>query len=410
MSIRQDDTNPQWWRTVLAAAAIAAIGMGLRQVMGLYMKPITMDLHVGREVFSLAIAIANLVWGFAAPVFGAVSDRYGAGRVAVTGGVATALGLYLTYAAASEFQLYLAGVFLGFGVAGAGVNAMVGAAARAAPVSLRTQAIAALGIGSGVGILIALPYAHTLIETMGWKRSLLALVVTSLAILPLAAFVAGRPRALAPSGVAAPAQSLGDALREAFGHPSYWLLLAGFFVCGFHLAFFGTHLPAYVADKGLDASVGVYALTGVGLGNLAGTYLSGQSARYFPKRYGLSAIYLARAVVFLGFLYLPITPVTVIGLSIILGLLWLSTIPLTSGLVGTFFGPQWMTMLYGIVFLSHQVGSFLGAWSAGRVFDATKSYDLMWWVSVALGIFAAAVHLPIRERPVEREALAQPAE
>jgi predicted MFS family arabinose efflux permease len=389
-----------WWRVVLAAATIAAIGMGLRQVMGLYMKPITMDLGVGRETFSLAIAIANLVWGIAAPIFGAVSDRYGAGRVAVTGALATATGLYLTHLAASEHDLYLAGVLLGLGVAGAGVNAMVGAAGRAAPVELRTEAIAALGIGSGVGILVALPYTHVLIESLGWKNSLLALLGTSLLILPLASFVSGRPAPYA--GLAHTSQSLSQALSEAFGHPSYWLLIAGFFVCGFHLAFYGTHLPAYVADQGLDSSVAVYALTGVGFGNLIGTYLSGQSARYFPKRYGLSLIYAARAFVFLGFLYLPITPATVIVLSIILGLLWLSTIPLTSGLVGTFFGAQWMTMLYGIVFLSHQIGSFLGAWSAGRVYDATKSYDLMWWISIALGIFAAVIHLPIRERPVER--------
>lgn len=388
-----------WWVVVTAAAAIAAIAMGLRQVMGLYMKPISMDLGLGREVFSLAIAIANLVWGIAAPFAGAVSDKYGSGRVAVMGGVTTVAGLYLTQAATTNVQLYVAGVFLGLGVAGAGINAMVGAVARAAPPDSRTQAIAALGMGSGLGILLALPYAHILIERLGWKSSLLALLVTALAILPLARVIAGRPPELA---MAHKSQTLREALQEATRTPSFWLLNAGFFVCGFHLAFFGTHLPAYVADQGLDARVAVTALTVVGLGNLAGTYLSGQSARYFPKRYGLSAIYLGRAFVFLGFLFLPVTPVTVVVLSLILGFLWLSTIPLTSGLVATFFGPQWMTMLYGIVFFSHQVGSFLGAWSAGRVFDATKSYDLMWWVSVALGVFAALVHLPIRERPVAR--------
>ena len=398
--------NYPWWIIVLAAASIAAIAMGLRQVMGLYMKPVTTGLGIGRQSFSLSIAIANIVWGVAAPFLGAISDRYGAGRVAAKGGVATALGLYLTYAATSEVSLYIAGIFLGLGVAGAGINAMVGAAARAAPAELRTQAIATLGMGSGLGILIALPYTHVLIENMGWKGSLLALLVTSLAILPLAYFVSGTPEPRRSTEIN---QSLRDALREAANLPSYWLLNAGFFVCGFHLAFFGTHLPAYVADQGLEASVGVMALTVVGLGNLFGTYLSGQSARYFPKRYGLSFIYFARAFVFLGFLYLPVTPTTVVVLSAVLGLLWLSTVPLTSGLVGTFFGAQWMTMLYGIVFLSHQIGSFLGAWSAGLVFDATKSYDVMWWISVALGMFAALIHLPIRERPVRRDNL-QPAE
>jgi predicted MFS family arabinose efflux permease len=402
-SVRQ---SYPWWVVVLAASAIAAIAMGLRQVMGLYMKPISTDLGIGRQSFSLAIAIANIIWGVAAPFVGAISDRYGAGRVAVMGGVSTALGLYLTYAATNDVTLYVAGVFLGLGVAGAGVNAMVGAVARAAPADARTQAIAMLGMGSGLGILIAMPYTHILIESMGWKGSLLALLATSLFILPLAYFVSGKPE---PRGVKEINQSVSDALREAAKLPSYWLLNAGFFVCGFHLAFFGTHLPAYVADQGLEASVGVIALTVVGLGNLFGTYMSGQSARYIPKKYGLSLIYAARALVFLGFLFLPVTPATVIVLSAVLGVLWLSTIPLTSGLVGTFFGAQWMTMLYGIVFLSHQIGAFLGAWTAGLVFDATKSYDVMWWVSVALGVFAALIHLPIRESPVRRTNV-QPAE
>lgn len=395
----------RWMMVVLAGASIAAIGMGLRQVMGLYMKPISMDLGLGRQTFSLAIAIANIVWGLAAPFVGAVSDRYGAGRVAVMGALATSAGLYLTYAATSEASLLFAGVFLGLGVAGAGVNSMVGAAARAAPAELRTQAIAALGMGSGIGMLIALPYTHVLIEWLGWKSSLLVLVATSLFILPLAYFVAGRP---SPRTGGDANQSLGAALSEAAKLPSFWLLNAGFFVCGFHVAFYATHLPAYVADQGLNSNIAVIALTVVGVGNLIGTYLAGQSARYFPKRYGLSAIYFGRAIIFLGFLFLPITPAVVIILSGLLGLLWLSTVPLTSALVGTFFGPQWMTMLYGVVFLSHQVGAFLGAWSAGIIYDATKSYDVMWWISVALGVFAAFIHLPIKETASIRPQL-QPA-
>ncbi|MCB1484464.1 MAG: MFS transporter [Hyphomicrobiaceae bacterium] len=407
--MRHDETAPpadRWWLAVVAAASIAAIAMGLRQVMGLYLKPISMDLGLGRQVFSLAIAIANLVWGIAAPFVGAASDRYGAWLVAVMGGVATAIGLYLTYAAHSETMLLVAGVFLGLGVAGAGVNAMVGAAARAAPVELRTQAIAMLGMGSGVGILIALPYAHVLIEELGWKSSLIVLLFTALTILPLAYLISGQPHRHVTG---AASQSLGEALREAFRLPSYWLLNAGFFVCGFHVAFFSTHLPAYVADQGLAPGVAVTALTVVGLGNLAGTWAAGQSARFIPKRVGLSLIYLGRAIVFLGFLFLPITPQSVIILSFALGVLWLSTIPLTSGLVGTFFGAQWMTMLYGIVFFFHQIGSFLGAWSAGFLFDATKSYDIMWWISLGLAVFAALIHLPIQEESAPRHS-PQPAE
>ncbi len=391
-----------WWLVVVAAASIAGIGMGLRQVMGLYMKPVTMELGIGREQFSLAIAIANITWGLAAPVFGAISDRYGAGRVAVLGAVSTAIGLYLTYLAKTDMQLYVAGMFLGLGVAGAGVGAMVGAVARAVPAELRTQAIAALGMGSGVGILLALPYTHLLIEYLGWQTSLLALTATAFLMLPLAMLVAGKPEGAKPGSYS---QTLGEALQEAIQQPSFWLLNAGFFVCGFHVVFYGTHLPAYVADKGFDGRVAVTALTAVGLGNLIGTYCAGQSARFMPQRYGLSLIYLGRAFIFLGFLFLPITPTTIIVLSALLGLLWLSTVPLTSGLVATFFGPQWMTMLYGIVFVSHQAGSFLGVWAGGRVFDATKSYDVMWWISVALGIFGALIHLPIREQAVARSRL-----
>ena len=386
------------WVVVLAAATVAGIGMGVRQVMGLYMKPVTTDLGLGREAFGLAIALANIVWGVAAPFTGAISDKYGTGRVVAMGALATSIGIYLLYAAKSDADLLISGVFLGLGVAGAGVNATVGAVGRAATPETRTSAIAAIGMGSGIGILIALPYSHLLIEWLGWKTSLLVLSATALLILPLAWPLSGRP----PENRADARQGLGDALRESFRHPSFWLLNAGFFVCGFHVVFYGVHLPAYVADQGLPNEVAVWALMLVGLGNLAGTYLAGQWGRTRSKRLGLSFIYAGRALVFLGFLYLPITATTILVLSAALGLLWLSTIPLTSGLVATFFGARWMTMLYGLVFFSHQVGSFLGVWLGGYFFDRLKSYDAMWWISVALGLFAALVHLPIRERPVQR--------
>ncbi|MEZ5844273.1 MAG: MFS transporter [Hyphomicrobiaceae bacterium] len=394
------------WAIVLACAAIAGIGMGLRQVMGLYLKPVTEHLGIGREAFGLAMAIANIVWGLAAPFAGAVSDKYGTGRVVVFGATCTALGLYLMYAATSDMHLFVSGIALGFGVAGAGVNAMVGAVGRAAPPEQRSAAIATLGMGSGIGILLALPYTHLLIERLGWQASLLVLAATTLIMLLLAFPVSGRPQARAGGHQ----QTLGSALSEAFGYPSFWLLNAGFFVCGFHVVFYGVHLPAYVADKGLDASVAVTSLLMVGLGNLVGTYLAGQWGKRYSKRWGLSFIYFGRALVFLCFLYLPIDGPTVIVLSGVLGLLWLSTVPLTSSLVATFFGPVWMTMLYGLVFFSHQVGSFLGVWMAGLLFDMTKSYDIMWWISVALGVFAAIVHLPIREQPVARAPGLVPAE
>ncbi|MDZ4841558.1 MAG: MFS transporter [Hyphomicrobium aestuarii] len=389
-----------WQLIVLSAAVVAGLGMGIRQTMGLFLKPMTMELSIGREDFALSIAIANIVWGIAAPFTGAVADKYGAGRVVLFGALNTALGLIVMWHAASLPELLLAGVLLGLGVAGAGINALVGAVGRAAPPEKRTQAIAAIGMGSGIGILIALPYTHLLMDWVGWKSALLILAATALLLLPLAIPVAGAPRG-ASAGSAKP-QALGEALREASGHRSFWLLNAGFFVCGFHVVFYGVHLPAYVADQGLAPSVAVIALIAVGVGNLIGTWLAGQSGPYIEKRRALSLIYVIRSVIFLGFLVLPPTPTMIVTSSFLLGLVWLSTVPLTSGLVATFFGPAWMTMLYGVVFFSHQVGSFLGVWLGGRVFDMSQSYDLMWWICVALGLFAAAIHWPIAEKPVVR--------
>ena len=265
------------------------------------------------------------MWGVAAPFVGAAADKLGAGKVLLFGSTCTAAGLYLMLTAQSNFDLLLSGIFLGFGVAGAGVTAMVGAIGRAAPPEKRTQAISMLGIGSGIGMLVAMPYAHYLIELFGWRASLATMAATALVMWPLALVIGMKPVATAGGGLP---QSVGEALREAFKHPSFLLLTAGFFVCGFQVAFYALHLPAYVADRGFDAKIGVIALTLVGLGNLIGTWLAGRSAAYIPKQYTLAFIYLGRCVVFLGFLYLPVTPTFVIVASFVLGLLWLSTVPL----------------------------------------------------------------------------------
>jgi predicted MFS family arabinose efflux permease len=386
------------WLIVASAAGIVGISMGLRQVMGLFLPPMTRDLGLSREAFALAMAVANLVWGLGSPLAGAVADKYGAGRVVAVGALATMLGLYLMQAATSEPALLISGVLLGVGISGAGITSLMGVVGRNAPLEKRTSAIAAVGMGGGVGVLIALPYTHMVMELLGWKACLIVLVVTAAVMLPLGWALSGRPVAIATEKP----QLLGEALREAFTHSSFWLLTAGFFVCGFHQAFYGVHLPAYVADLGMPSSVAPIALTLVGISNMVGIWLVGKWGQSLPKHYGLSLIYAARAVVFLGFLFLPMTPVTVVVLSVLLGFLWLSTVPLTSALVATFFGPAWMSMLYGFVFLSHQIGSFLGVWLAGRLFDMTKSYDMMWWLSVALGVFAALINWPIKEQPVAR--------
>jgi MFS family permease len=398
-------TTRPLWMVILAAGLIVGIAMGLRQVMGLYLPPMTKELGIGREPFSMAMAVANLVWGFGAIFAGMIADRYGAGRVVVAGTVATMAGMYLMYAAQSGYDLLISGVLLGIGVSGAGLNSLVGAVGRAAPPEKRTSAIASLGMAAGIGGFVAFPYTHLLMDTFGWKTSLLLLLATTAVMLPLARTMAGKPTAGAGM---VDTQGLGSAFKEALTHPSYLLLVTGFFVCGFHVAFYGVHLPGFVADKGLEPGVAVIALTMVGLANLVGTFIAGQSGRFMEKRRGLSLIYFGRCFIFLGLLFLPITPETVIGLSILLGLFWLSTVPLTSSLVAVFFGTRWMSMLFGVVFLSHQLGSFSGLWLAGYLYDQTKSYDMMWWISIALGLFAAAVHWPIQERPVARLA-AQPA-
>ena len=396
-------TRQPLWLVILAAGLICAIAMGLRQVMGLYLPPMTLELGIGREPFSTAMAIANLTWGLGAVGAGMVADRYGAGRVVVSGVLATMAGMYVMYVAQSGLDLMLSGILLGIGVSGTGITSLVGAVGRAAPPEKRTSAIASLGMAAGIGGFVAFPYTHLLMDVAGWKTSLLLLLITTSIMLPLAWPLSGRP---APGAGIVDQQTLGGAIREACTHPSYLLLVAGFFVCGFHVAFYGVHLPAFVADKGLDGSVAVIALTTVGVGNLVGTYIAGQSGRFIEKRRGLSLIYFGRCFIFLGLLFLPITPLTVIVLSALLGLFWLSTVPLTSSLVATFFGTRWMSMLFGVVFLSHQLGSFSGLWLAGTLYDHTKSYDMMWWISIALGLFAAAVHWPIQERPVARLAVA----
>ena len=386
------------WLVILAAGLIVATGMGLRQVMGLFMAPVTTELAIGREPFSLAMAISNIVWGVAAVPMGLVADKYGTARVIVLGALATTTGLITMWAARTEFELLVSGVILGIGIGGTGVTALVGAVGRAVPTEKRAQALASLGMAGGIGGFLAFPYTHLFMELFGWKVTLLVMAGTIAALLPLALVFSDRPA----STLTVRQQSLGEATAEALAHPSFWLLVTGFFVCGFHVGFYAVHLPAFVADQGMPASVAVAALTAVGIANIIGTWLAGQSTKLTQKRFTLAFIYFMRIFAFLGLLYLPINAWTVIGVSVLLGLFWLSTVPLTSAMVATFFGPQWMSMLFGFVFLSHQLGSFTGLWLAGWLYDLTKSYDTMWWISIVLALAAALIHLPIRERPVER--------
>ncbi len=384
---------------ILIVGIIVGVSMGRAQSMGLYLKPVTEALEIGRQPFALSMALAQLLMGIGAPLSGGLIDKFGAGRVIVVCLIVTIAGLGIMYAATSSTWLIVSGILMGIGVSGTGVTALVGTIGRLAPPEKRLSAIASIGMAAGIGGFVALPVMHLLIEFTGWQGSLLWLMAITALLIPLAWPIGGKPPAPAPGVVT---QSMAEALSEAFRHPSYWLLTAGFFVCGFHVAFILVHLPAFAADQGLASWVGPYALSAVGIANIIGTYLAGQSGRYIDKRRALSLIYFGRAVIFLGFLFLPITPATVIVLCSLLGLLWLATIPLTSGLVATFFGTAWMSMLFGIVFLSHQIGAFAGVWLGGIVFDLTRSYDTMWWLSIGLGLLAGVLNWPIQERPVER--------
>jgi predicted MFS family arabinose efflux permease len=387
------------WIFIFAAGLIVAVTIGLRQVVGLYLPPVTQSLDIGVEPFARAMAIANLLWGAGAIIAGGLADRFGAGRIIALGIALMMAGYYAMYLAQTGNDLVWSGVLIGMGVAGCGLGVMVGVIGRAVSEDQRTAALASLGMAAGLGNFIAFPYTHLLIEQFGWQGSILVVIATLGALLPCAVLLSGKPDT---GPQAAIGQSVREALDEAFRLPSYLLLNIGFFVCGFHVAFYSVHLPAFVAKQGLQAWVAVAALTAVGVANIIGTYVAGQSAKYIEKRRGLSIIYLARCGIFLALLFVPVTIASIIGLSILLGLFWLATVPLTSGLVATFFGTKWLSLLFGFVLFSHQLGSFAGIWLAGIIFDRTQSYDLMWIICIALGLLAALLHWPIREQGVPR--------
>jgi predicted MFS family arabinose efflux permease len=393
------------WTLVLCAGTMLAINMGIRQAFGLYLKPISQDLNLDRQVFSLAMAILNLVWGFGAPFAGALSDRLGVVRVALGGTALYIAGLLLMATATGGTQLILSGALIGLGICGTGFTALFGVIARAAPPEQRASALGMTTMGSAIGQFVSLPYTHVILDATGWVTTLFIMAGTAALMAPLA-LVFTRGGASEPHASALSQQGLGSALAEALKYPSFLLVTAGFFVCGFHIAAVAVHLPAFLADKGFDPGLGAVALTVVGGANILGTYLCGRIGDVMPKRLALAYLYLGRGAIFLALIYLPLTETSVLVYSFFLGLLWLGTIPLTSGLIVTFFGPRWLSTLYGIVFFSHQVGSFMGAWMGGWLYDKYHSYDLLWWASVAVALLAAAIHLPIREHPAPRLAAA----
>jgi len=383
---------------LICGSLVLTVMMGLRNTLGLFMKPMTIELGAGREVLAFGLAVSNLLWGAAGPFAGAISDKFGTSRAILVGGLLYAAGFWALSAAVDGTLIMVGNVLQGFAMAGAGFSIILGAVGRAAPPEKRSLALGIVAAGGSFGQFAFIPYAQVILDAVGWREALFVIALTALTLLPLAYGLRG----LAAPPSAQSQQTLRAALKEAFGHSGFWLLTIGFFVCGFQVVFVGVHLPAYVADKGLPGWVGAWALALVGLFNIVGTYTAGVLGQTKRKKYLLAGIYIGRSLVFIVFLMVPISEASVIVFGAMLGLLWLSTVPLTSGLVAQIFGTTYMSTLYGIVFFSHQIGSFMGAWLGGKMFDLYGSYDIVWGLCVVTGFVAAALHWPLRDAPQAR--------
>lgn len=390
------------WRTsgwiLLGSALILALSLGTRHGFGLFLSPMSADFGWGREVFAFAIALQNLMWGLAQPFAGALADRFGAAKVVFVGGILYAVGLLCMSVADSPLSLSLsAGLLIGIGLSGTSFSVILGVVGRALPAEKRSMGMGIASAAGSFGQFAMLPGTLGLISWLGWSGALLVLGVLVALILPLVGMLKDTPSA--STGVEL---TLGEALREACSHSGFWLLALGFFVCGFQVVFIGVHLPAYLVDQHLPAKVGTTVLALIGLFNIFGTYIAGWLGGRMSKPRLLTALYLLRAVVIVLFISVPLSQTTAYLFGVAMGLLWLSTVPLTNGTVATLFGVRNLSMLGGIVFLFHQLGAFLGGWLGGLVYDRTGSYDLIWQVSVLLSLLAAALNWPVRERPVAR--------
>ena len=406
MSAADAPLKISFWRTpavfVAVGCAIALIAFGPRSALGQFLSPLSFERGWGRDAFSLALAIQNLLWGLGQPFAGAVADRFGAVRVLCTGAILYAAGLVAMVYSTSPIMLDVsAGVLIGFGLAGCSFPLVVGALGKLVPESWRSFAFGAGTAAGSFGQFLFSPLAHALIDAFSWQTALLVFAGLMMLVLPLSMFLA-TPRNTA-AGAAQP-QSVKQALTEAFGHRSYVLLVLGFFTCGFQLAFVTVHLPSYLVDRGLSADVGAWTIGIIGLFNIVGSLSSGWLASRMPKRYILSIIYFSRALTIVAFISLPATTTSTLVFGALTGLLWLSTVPPTSGLVALLFGTRWLTMLFGFAFFSHQVGGFLGVWLGGLMFETTGSYNLVWWLSATFGVASAIINLPIVEKPVVRPA------
>ena len=391
------------WRTptvvLVCGGIILTLAMGIRHGFGLFLQPISHDMGWGRETFALAIAVQNLVWGVTQPFVGMMADKHGSARVVLVGAALYAVGLATMAHVHTPWLFVLtSGVLIGTGLSGVTFSVISGVLGRRFPPEKRSMALGISAAAGSFGQFAMLPLSQWLLATVGWYGALLAMACVALMIVPLAAALVERRE----SHVHAFKQSAGQAMTEALGHRGYVLLTAGFFICGFQVVFIAVHLPAYLADKGMPAHVAVTALALIGLFNIFGTYFAGWLGGRVSKKYILSANYFGRAVLIALFVFLPLSVYSVYAFAVAFGLLWLSTVPTTNGIVAQIFGVRYLAMLSGFAFFSHQIGSFLGAWLGGKLYDTTGSYDMVWYLAIALGVVAGLLNLPIDEREIKR--------
>ena len=385
---------------LILGTVILCVSFGVRSSLGVYMKPISIDLGWAREVFAFAIALQSLIWGLSTPMMGYLADRFGPAKIVAMGAILYTIGLYVMSQATAPADATIGiGVLTGFALSMTGFPIILSVIARRFPPEKRTLVMGIGSAGGSSGQLILVPFGQWLINEQGWVMSLVLLAVMAAVIVPLAASLAGGNERAADDHSQ---QNFGEAMKEAISHSGYRLLIFGYFVCGFQTMFIGAHLPAFLSDLGQSDWIGATALSLIGGFNIVGCILWGMAGDHRSKKLLLAALYSLRALVMLGFIMLPMTTFTVVILSAAMGLLWLGTVPLTTGVVVQIFGTQYMATLVGFTFLGHQIGSFLGIWMGGYIFDATGSYDPIFWGGIFLGLLATLAHFPLNDRPVAR--------
>jgi MFS family permease len=396
-------THPQHpWRIVLAGGIVMGMALGVRHAFGIFLFPVTMEYGWSREIFSFAIALQNLVWGLAQPLVGMVADRFGARRVVLAGVVCYGVGLFgMAFGNTPLAFTISAGLIIGIALACTTFGVIYGALSRMVLPERRGWALGLAGAVGGLGQFFLVPISQAFIDIFSWSGALVALGIACLLLLPMAL-----PLADTPDQSGHQHQSLRNAIGEAFSHRGFWLLTLGFFACGFHLAFIANHLPSYLRDQGMAPSEAVIGLAIIALSNVVGTYSCSLLGNLYRRKYVLFWIYILRSVVMGAFYLLPLTPITLYLFCAVMGFIWLGTAPLTNGLLTQIFGVRYLTTLFGFVFFGHQLGSFLGVWLGGYVFDATRSYDLIWQLSVVIGLLSAALHYPIDDAEIRRPVLA----